>query len=62
MKTTERVEWISEEAGDLIGYGVFKKGDRFEIPVDLAKQLIYQKKVKDVYVERKGKKKDKGGK
>jgi len=56
MKGTERVEWISEESLEVIGYGLKKKGDRFEVPDDLAKQLIYQGRVKDVYVERKRKK------
>lgn len=58
----ERVEWIQEEEGNLIGYGVFKKGDRFNIPDKLAKQLIYRGVVKDAYVERKNKNKKTGNK
>ncbi len=56
---SERVEWISEEERELIGYGVKKKNDRFNVPDELAKQLIKQKLVKDAYVERKSKKKKK---
>lgn len=52
----ERVEWISDEELDVIGYGTKRKGDRFNIPDKLAKQLIYQGLVKDAYVERKNKK------
>jgi len=52
----ERVEWISTEELEVIGYGVKKKGDRFNVPDELAKQLIYQGLVKDAYVERKDKK------
>ncbi len=59
MQGTERVEWISNESLEVIGYGLKKKGDRFEVPDDLAKQLITQGLVKDVYVERKKKKKNK---
>lgn len=55
----ERVEWISEEELIIPGMGIKKKGDRFEIPDELAEQLIYQKRVKDVYVERKQKDKSK---
>lgn len=62
MEGMERVEWISEEELEVIGYGLKKKGDRFNIPDGLAKQLIYQGLVKDVYVERKNKKKKIGGK
>ena len=58
----ERVEWISNESLELVGYGVKKKGDRFNIPEKLAKQLISQGLVKDAYVERKTKGRGKGGK
>lgn len=56
----ERVEWISEEELEVSeGHGLKKKGDRFKVSDRLAKQLIYQGLVKDVYVERKKKKKSK---
>jgi hypothetical protein len=56
----ERVEWINEESREIVGYGVFKKGDRFDAPSKLAKQLISQGLVKDAYKEKKSKtKKDK---
>jgi len=58
----ERVEWISNEELDVIGYGKKRKGDRFNVPDRVAKQLIYQGLVKDAYVEKKDKKKKTGGK
>jgi len=51
----QKVEWIYNESLELVGYGVKKKGDKFEISNELAEQLIYQKVVKDVYVEKKKK-------
>lgn len=54
-----RVEWIQEEAGELVGIGVFKKNDRFDIPDKLAEQLIYQGLVKDAYVTKEDRKKRK---
>jgi len=58
----QRVEWISKEEG-ILGGIIRKKGDRFNVSDKLAKQLIYQKLVKDVYVSKKDKeKKTKGGK
>ncbi len=56
MDGMERVEWISNEELEVSGYGLKKKGDRFDIPKRLAKQLIKQGLVKDAYVERKNKK------
>lgn len=56
---SERVEWISDEELEVIGYGAKKKGDRFNVPDELAKQLIEQGLVKDAYVEKKKKKKSK---
>ncbi len=53
---SERIEWISDETRDLIGYGSKKKGDRFNVPDELAKQLILQGLCKDAYVEKKSKK------
>ena len=55
----ERVQWISNETLELRGYGTKKKGDRFDVPDKLAKQLIKQGLVKDVYVEKKKDKKNK---
>ena len=55
----QRVEWISEEELIISGVGLKRKGDRFEISDELAEQLIYQGRVKDVYVERKNKDKTK---
>jgi len=54
-----RVEWIREEAGELVGIGVFKKNDRFDVPDKLAEQLIYQGLVKDAYVTKEDKRKRK---
>lgn len=59
MGNLERVEWISKEEKILVGYGVKKKGDRFDIPKPLAKQLIAQGLVKDCYVQKKKTKKSK---
>jgi len=49
----QKVEWINNESGELPGIGVFKKGDKLQVSDDLAKQLIYQGLVKDVYVSKK---------
>jgi len=52
----EKVEWISNESLALMGYGLKKKGDRFDVPTDLKNQLVRQGLVKDAYKERKTKK------
>lgn len=48
----QRVEWINKEAGELNGIKR-SKGDRFEVSDELAEQLISQRLVKDIYVEKK---------
>lgn len=48
----QKVEWINKESGILDGI-IRNFGDRFEVSNELAKQLIYQKLVKDVYVSKK---------
>lgn len=52
MKTYEVIIWIDEKQRTIPGYGIFKKGSKSLLPIDMAKSLKRQGLVKIVKKKR----------